>query len=80
MANGEKTYWIVSPYQALGPRNISVNVSGNYYDSDSSLVELVFYGWSNITNLTLSSWAYVGQIVDIQIKVVDSNNSMGTKE
>jgi uncharacterized membrane protein len=79
IASGDETQedvlWDVPSNHTLGPMTLTVNTTGNYYNDASSTVDVVFYGWSNVSEIVLPDSALVGQVIDVKVKITDANTS-----
>ncbi|RLE44780.1 hypothetical protein DRJ16_01420, partial [Candidatus Woesearchaeota archaeon] len=82
IAQGESTYWQIPANYDLGLKEINASVTGTYYDTNSTKVQVYIYGWSKISEISLvgletgsNSTALAGEIVEVKCKVEDANTS-----
>ncbi|MBN2014262.1 MAG: hypothetical protein JW778_03690, partial [Candidatus Altiarchaeota archaeon] len=79
IATGEDTIWQIPSGHSLGPELITVNVTKQYYSSDTANVSIYVWGWSNITWVSPSSGSNhsQGSSITLTCRVRDVSSSSG---
>jgi hypothetical protein len=74
IASGSNTVWAIPNGYTLGPDNLTLNVSSNYYHNGTAWVNITVYGSSNVTWVAPPTGYYRNLILNLTCLVRDNQS------